>query len=104
MLELDRGQSVDTLRKFSDEYFDFIYVDTTHAYDLTIAELDVSRSKIKHNGFIAGHDFCAGNVVAPHVYGVIQATSLFCREHRWRYKYISIDPDAYFSFCLEHIP
>lgn len=101
---LHRGLSVETLSAFPSEYFDFIYIDTTHAYDLTLLELNAAVLKVKPNGLIGGHDFCAGNVVAPHVYGVVQAVSKFCLEHRWRYKYISIDPDTYFSFCLDRIP
>lgn len=103
-VELNRGSSLEILSKFPDSYFDFIYIDTTHAYDLTLAELNISQIKVKPTGFIGGHDFCSGNIVAPNVYGVIQAASLFCYERRWRYKYISIDPDTYFSFCLEKIP
>jgi predicted O-methyltransferase YrrM len=102
-IELRRGLSTDVLSSFPDGYFDFIYLDTTHAYDLTIRELELSSAKSSERGLIAGHDFCAGNVVAPHVYGVIQATGRVCRESRWRYKYISIDPDTYFSFCLERL-
>jgi hypothetical protein len=100
---LRRGFSTEVLAAFPDEHFDFIYLDTTHAYDLTVQELEISARKSKRSGFIAGHDFCAGNVVAPHVYGVIQATGAFCRQQHWRYKYLSIDQDTYFSFCLERV-
>jgi len=103
LVELRRGFSTEVLGTFPDEYFDFIYLDTTHAYDLTIQELEISARKSKRSGLIAGHDFCAGNVVTPHVYGVIQATGTFCRQKNWRYKYLSIDPDTYFSFCLERV-
>ncbi|UPK40593.1 class I SAM-dependent methyltransferase [Bradyrhizobium sp. 186] len=103
-IELRRGFSSDVLASFPDGCFDFIYLDTTHAYDLTVRELDISALKSSEHGVIAGHDFSAGNVVVPHVYGVIQATAAFCRERRWRYRHISIDPDTYFSFCLERIP
>lgn len=103
-VELRRGLSCDVLASFPDNYFDLLYLDTTHSYDLTTRELDVAISKSSERGLIAGHDFTAGNVVAPHVYGVIQATAAFCRQNRWRYKHISIDPDTYFSFCLERIP
>jgi predicted O-methyltransferase YrrM len=102
-VEIVRGFSTEALSSFPDGYFDFIYLDTTHAYDLTAQELELSSRKCSVGGLIAGHDFSAGNVVAPHVYGVIQATGAFCRSAGWRYKYLSIDPDTYFSFCLERI-
>ncbi|WP_244423128.1 class I SAM-dependent methyltransferase [Bradyrhizobium sp. ORS 375] len=101
MVEINRSTSVEALSRFPDGYFDFVYIDTTHAYDLTLQELNLCLPKMKPAGLIGGHDFCSGNIVAPHVYGVIQATSKFCRERDWVYKYISIDPDTYFSFCIE---
>lgn len=98
------GYSTKVLENFADGFFDFIYIDTAHSFDVTLAELEVGSRKVKASGVLAGHDFCTGNVVAPVVYGVIQACSKFCRENNWRYKYLTLETGGSFSFCLERIP
>jgi len=98
---IKRGYSTKMLETFEDGFFDFIYIDTTHAYDLTLQELRLSSRKIKPNGLIAGHDFSAGNIVTPVIYGVIQACNRFCRENHWKYRYLTLESTSYFSFCLE---
>lgn len=99
-----RGYSQDVLAEYPDMTFDFIYIDTSHAYDHTLTELRVAEAKVNATGLIGGHDFSPGNVVTPVVYGVIQAVNLFCRERNWRYKYLTVDTGGSFSFCLERIP
>jgi hypothetical protein len=103
-IQLRQGYSTDELAKFPDGYFDWVYVDTDHTYSTTAAELVLAASKVKAGGLICGHDFTAGNVMAPVVYGVIQACGEFCLKHDWRYKYLSFETNSHFSFCLEKIP
>ena len=49
--------SVQFLESFPDNYFDFIYIDTSHQYEHTKNELNLSLRKIKNSGIIAGHDY-----------------------------------------------
>jgi hypothetical protein len=100
---IHQGFSTQMLESFPDGYLDFVYIDTTHAFDLTFKELVESSRKVSERGLIGGHDFCTGNIVTPVVYGVIQACNRFCVEHDWRYKYLTLDTDGHFSFVLERI-
>lgn len=100
---IKRGLSTDVIPTLIDSYFDFMYIDTVHDYDITLQELIACAPKVKNGGVLAGHDFCSGNVVAPVVYGVIQACNRFCREHGWRYRYITLETGTSFSFCLERM-
>ena len=100
---IHRGYSTDVLPRFDDATFDFIYIDTTHMYDLTLAELALAAAKVKPDGCIGGHDFTVGNPILPLMYGVIQAVNRFCRESDWRYRYLTLETHAHFSFCLEKI-
>ena len=100
-VKLHVGSSLEMLGTFDDGFFDFIYIDTTHSYHLTLSELRLGARKLKPSGLLAGHDFCVGNVVKPVVYGVIQACHQFCSEDGWRYRAISLDAGGSFSFCLE---
>lgn len=98
---INKNLSLDGLSKYASGTFDFVYIDTIHDYDLTLQELVLASTKMKPGGLIGGHDFCSGNVVAPVVYGVIQACHRFCREYNWRYKYLTLETGTSFSFCLE---
>ena len=52
-----KQDSISFLKQFPDEYFDFIYIDTTHQYTQTKNELNIAFEKAKPNGIIAGHDY-----------------------------------------------
>jgi len=94
------GKSTDRVAELPDESFDFIYIDTNHGYDVTIAELRLSAPKIRKGGLLAGHDYCTGNIVEPVLYGVIQACHRFCIEEGWQYEFLTLDANGSFSFAL----
>ncbi|SCW66727.1 Methyltransferase domain-containing protein [Rhizobium mongolense subsp. loessense] len=102
-LHLHQGYSTARLKKFSDNFFDWVYIDTNHTYQTTWEELVLCDAKVKREGHIAGHDFCTGNVVRPMVYGVIQAVAKFCAEYGWQYEYITLESHGHFSFCLKRL-
>jgi hypothetical protein len=45
------------LREMPDEYFDWVYVDTSHQYQHTCDELVLLESKVKSTGVISGDDW-----------------------------------------------
>lgn len=98
---IDRGLSAQQLSQFTDHYFDWVYIDTDHSYPTTLEELRLCASKVKPGGYIAGHDFCTGNIVKPVVFGVVQACNQFCVEAGYEYAFLTIDTDGHFSFALK---
>lgn len=56
-IELHIEDSVSALENFADGYLDWAYVDSTHAYDTTRAELAILKHKVKPGGMIAGDDW-----------------------------------------------
>jgi hypothetical protein len=102
-VELRQGTSLDILSTFDDGFFDWLYIDTDHSFDLTWQELVLSNRKVNQGGRIAGHDYCTGNTVKPIVYGVVEAVHKFCADYGWRFEYLTLDPDAHFSFCLQRL-
>jgi SAM-dependent methyltransferase len=100
---IKRGKSSDIMGTLPTAYFDWVYIDTSHSYDDTINELRACLSILKPGGRIAGHDFCTGNPYAALPYGVISAVYEFCGEFDWRFEYVTLDCDGYFSFCLKKI-
>ena len=53
-LVLHIGYDLDTLRTFTDDSLDWVYLDTTHQYEQTLKELQVLRSKVKPAGSFRG--------------------------------------------------
>lgn len=102
-VQLHLGGSTDMLPTFEDASFDWVYIDTDHSYANTWNELVLCDAKVKRDGRICGHDFCTGNVIKPVVYGVVQAVNKFCVEYGWQFEYLTVEPDAHFSYCLKRL-
>lgn len=66
------------LAKVPDAYLDWAYLDSTHAYDDTVRELDLCRAKVKPEGVICGHDFEINPDRIHH--GVFRAVTELVRE------------------------
>jgi hypothetical protein len=54
---IKKGFSYDRVVDFSDQYFDFIYIDATHFYESVKADLNMYYPKLKKNGLMCGHDY-----------------------------------------------
>lgn len=51
------GDDLQILPTFPDQYFDWVYIDSSHAYEHTRDELQILDSKVKDIGVIAGDDW-----------------------------------------------
>ncbi len=98
-----RKSSLDAAAEFDDNMFDWVYIDTTHAYELTAAELRAYAPKVKPGGFIAGHDYAMGNWSKVLRYGVIEAVHEFCVEDGWELAFLTAEPIENQSFALRRI-
>lgn len=102
-VELIHESSTDYLLSVEDNFFDWVYLDTSHTYNQTVLELNLLKNKVKQGGYIAGHDFCNGNPQTGNMYGVIPACHNFCIENDWKYVFLSVDVLGHFSYCLKRI-
>ena len=100
---IHRKLSTVATEDFEDNYFDWIYIDTTHSYDMTREELGKYASKVKHDGIIAGHDYTMGNWDSLKRYGVIEAVHEFCVKYGWELVYLTVDPSEKQSFAIRRI-
>lgn len=103
IVEIVQKDSIHFVQSFEDNYFDWVYLDTTHEYTQTLNELTALKNKIKKEGYIAGHDFCGGNPRSKTVYGVIPACHEFCLLNGWEYVYLTVDVYGHFSFCIRRM-
>lgn len=102
-VEVHRKSSLDAASAFDDGYFDWVYIDTTHAYKLTLAELRAYAPKVKPGGYIAGHDYAMGNWSKVLRYGVIEAVHEFCVERDWEIAFLTAETIENASFALRRI-
>jgi predicted O-methyltransferase YrrM len=47
-------------KMFPDEHFDLVYIDASHWYDDVINDINTWLPKIKHGGYLTGHDYIEG--------------------------------------------
>lgn len=102
-IRIHRELSVDAAGDFEDDYFDWIYIDTTHSYDTTREELARYASKVKRDGIIAGHDYTMGIWDSLNRYGVIEAVHEFCIKYGWELVYLTVEPAEKQSFAIRRI-
>jgi cephalosporin hydroxylase len=63
--------SLDASCEFPDDYFDYVFIDASHEYELTKADVRLWHRKVKGDGYLAGHDYlstevrCAVDEVLP---------------------------------------
>jgi len=97
---IHRGFSHQELEKFSDGYFDWVYIDADHTYLSTARELQLCRTKVRKGGIIAGHDYTKGDWAAMVRYGVVEAVNEFCETYGWEMIYLTNETHRYLSFAL----
>ena len=102
-VEILRGKSEILLKGFDDDSLDWVYIDTTHSYQQTKKEFELSEQKVKNEGVIAGHDYCRGNVNKALPYGVVRAVNEFCLNKGWEMRYLTHEPNRALSFALKKI-
>jgi hypothetical protein len=100
-VEVRIGLSTNELPKFSDGVFDWVYLDTAHTYDVTIAELNILKTKMKPGGIIAGHDYVTGWWQGWFKYGVIEAVHELCVKENWEMLYLTTEVHQHRSFAIK---
>lgn len=102
-VEINLGLSTEVADTFSDQYFDWIYIDTDHSYSTTIQELELYGPKVKTGGIMAGHDYILGNWNGLVRYGVIEAVHEYCVKHNWEIMYLTTELHNPPSFAIRRI-
>lgn len=93
--------SENVLPTFSNNYFDWVYVDADHSYESVIQELNTCKNLVKDNGYICGHDYTrwAGNGLVR--FGVVEAVNEFCNEHQYEIVLLTNEPHRHLSYVLK---
>lgn len=80
-LELKQGMSWEVLSSFSNNFFDFIYIDAGHDYASVRKDLNIALQKVRSGGYIICNDFVNWSVMEAIPYGVYKAVIDFVIEN-----------------------
>jgi nucleoside-diphosphate-sugar epimerase len=75
------GDAAEYLQGMPAAYFDWIYLDTSHEYEQSVAELAAMAASVKPEGLITGHDWQEHPSHRHH--GLCRAVREFCRSQGW---------------------
>jgi hypothetical protein len=90
--------STDWLKSIPDNYLDWAYVDSTHAFEQTLEELYLLERKVKKTGIVFGDDFYPNENHQHH--GVYQAVQKFTRDAAYDLVYA----DAHMQWAIKPSP
>ena len=90
--------STDWLKSVPDDYLDWAYIDSSHAFDQTLQELYLLERKVKKTGVVFGDDFYPDENHRHH--GVYQAVQKFTREAAYDLVYA----DANMQWAIKSSP
>lgn len=74
-VKLRKGLSYEVLEQFPDDFFDYIYLDGAHEYEIVKQDIEVSLKKIKNGGIIAFNDYSWLSPEISFEYGVERAVN-----------------------------
>ena len=104
------GDSVEVMNTFKDNYFDWVYIDTDHSYELTKRELEVCSHKVKDDGYIALHDYIWYDYFnsilddSDIYFGVVKAVNEFILSRGdYEVKYLTLESGMYNTIVIRKI-
>lgn len=84
-IKIIKDFSVSAAQSFSDEYFDFVYIDADHTEDAVSKDILAWWTKVRKGGILAGHDYSPAIVTYPDnivlKFGVIEAVNKFVKNN-----------------------
>ena len=102
--------SVEVMNTFEDNYFDWVYIDTDHSYELTKKELEVCSRKVKDDGYIALHDYIWYDYFnsilddSDIYFGVVKAVNEFILSREdYEVKYLTLESGMYNTIVIRKI-
>lgn len=100
VIEPINGDSVEVMNQFKDNYFDWIYIDTDHSEEQTNKELQICKNKIKHDGYLALHDYIRV-YDNNYKFGVIESVNNFLIENEdFEVVLLSLEPHMFNTIVL----
>ena len=92
-VDVRKGLSDVIAHKFSDGYFDFVYLDADHTYEGVTTDMRAWWPKVRCGGVLGGHDYVLRRNPHGVVFGVVPAVHEFLGERQLRSSFHCTWPD-----------
>ena len=102
-VKIHLGDSGDMLATFPDHYFDWIYIDADHSYEMVKRDTEVAKQKIKPGGLLVFNDYTVYDAFLAIPYGVPKTVHELCREENWEMTHLALQPTGFFDVVLRRI-
>lgn len=99
-VKLHQGNSSAELSAFPDHYFDWIYIDGDHSYDVVSRDIMVAKSKIRRDGYLVFNDYTTFSPLELMQYGVQRAVNDLCLTEDFEIIYFAFGDHGYHDVCL----
>ncbi len=100
-IELHEGDSSTILSSFTDEYFDWIYIDADHAYEGVCKDIQQGYPKVKPDGMMVFNDYTNWSVCEIMPYGVARAVNEFCLAKNWEIVFLALQSFGYHDIAIK---
>lgn len=77
-------ESLSASKLYADNYFDFVFIDGDHRFDVVMMDIIAWYPKVRKGGILAGHDYYHFTDS-----GVVEAVNIFTQVHRIELNVIS---------------
>ena len=102
-VKLHESDSSVAIRKFPDEYFDFIYIDADHTYPGVQRDIQAATTKIKQDGFLLFNDYTYWSPCECINYGVVQSVNELCVNENWEMIYYAFGGYMYCDVAIRKL-
>jgi predicted O-methyltransferase YrrM len=97
------GDSSEQLAKFPNGYFDWIYMDADHRYEMVKRDTDVAKRKVKPRGLLVFNDYTIYDAFLSQPYGVPKTVHELCREENWEMTHLALEATGFFDVVLRRM-
>jgi hypothetical protein len=80
-VHVHREYSFTAVKKFPDNYFDFVYIDADHTYEGCLQDIIDWYPKVKKGKFLLGDDYRRHKTLTGVRFGVIEAVNRFAQDN-----------------------
>ncbi len=98
LVQVHRDYSEDAAIFFSAGQLDWVYIDGMHTQEAAYQDLTAYGKKLKHDGFILGHDYTNHVQARSWNFGVVDAVNRFVIESG--YEFIALTMEAFPTYVL----
>ena len=100
MVVKHQGLTIDVMKSFNENYFDWIYIDAGHTYEDVKADIEASKHKVKPGGFLIFNDFAH---ISPNLsrFGVMQAVIEFVNNENWPVRFFAFNAFGLYDIAIQ---